>query len=503
MKTRTEKIINGVIFIIQIIASFIMLYIFYDIKFIPMNYFIGLAVVLVGMLIGEYFLIFNKKPKSKRSIITQAFSVILSVFMIIASSYAYKMGEVVDLVSSKSFQKRAISVIVLNHSTIRNERQLPKQKVGYISSIDKESMDFAIADMTKNIGKIELKDYKDFAGLVDDLYNQKVAAIILDEAFRTLVEQDKEDFDMDTRVIYQVLKDESFVHSNRVDVTEKPFLVYISGNDQYGEISSVSRSDVNMLVAINPKTKQILLISIPRDSYYPLHRNGQLDKFTHAGIYGLQESINTLEDIMDEQINYYVRMNFTSFMNIVDSLGGITINSPAEFTTKIGKFHIKKGINELNAREALAFVRERKSFAAGDFERGKNQQRMIAAIVDKVCSPVILTSFSSILDTVSTSIDTNLSSEEMRALVQLQLTKMPSWDIQTYQIIGDTGMRPCYSSGGREASVVILYNSSIKQAQSYIDDLMSDKMIQTETGNLNQKETKNNERNYFILSCQY
>lgn len=487
MKTKTEKMINGVIYGLQMITSFIMLYIFYDIKLIPMNYFIGLAVVLVGLLVGEYFLIFYKVSKSKRSIITQVISVILSIVMGIGSTYAYKMGEIVNLLSSESFQKRAISVIVLNDSTIRNERQLPHKKVGYISSIDKESMDFAVGDMSKKVGEVELTDYKDFAGLVNDLYTQKVDAIILDEAFRMLVDQDKETFDTDTRVIYQVLKDEGSVNSKSVDVTEKPFLVYISGNDQYGEIPTVSRSDVNMLVAINPQTKQILLVSIPRDTYYPLHRNGQLDKFTHAGIYGLQESMNTLEDIIDEDINYYVRMNFTSFMDIVDSLGGITINSPADFITRIGKFHITKGINELNAKQALAFVRERKSFAAGDFERGKNQQRMIAAIVDKVCSPAILTSFSSVLDTVSRSVETNLSSEEMRSLVQLQLSKMPSWDIQTYQIMGDPAMRPCYSSGGHEASVVVPYHSSIKKAQSYIDDLMAGKIIETETGNLDQK----------------
>ena len=487
MKTKLEITLNIIVYALQVLLSFIMLYMFYSIQLIPMNYFITLSIVFIGLLIGEYFLIFYKKPKSKRSIITQVISILLSGVMFVGSTYAYKMGEVVSLLGSESFQKRAISVLVLNDSLIRNEKHLPQKKVGYISSIDEKTMEFAVDDITKNVGNIQLHDYKDFKTMVSDLYAKKVDAVILDEAFRALIDQEKETFDNDTRVIYQVLKDEGSINSKSVDVTSKPFLVYISGNDQYGEIATVSRSDVNMLIAINPNTKQILLVSIPRDTYYPLHRNGQLDKFTHTGIYGLQESIDTLQDMVGKDINYYVRMNFTSFIQIVDALGGITINSPMAFTTRIGKYNIEEGINHLNAKQALAFVRERKSFVGGDFERGKNQQRMIAAIVDKVCSPAILTSFSSVLDTVSESIETNLSSEEMRALVQLQLTEMPSWDIQSCQIVGGTGMRPCYSSGGQEASVVIPFESSIQEAQAYIDDLMNDKVIQTETGNLDQK----------------
>lgn len=142
----------------------------------------------------------------------------------------------------------------------------------------------------------------------------------------------------------------------------------------------------------------------------------------------------------------------------------------------------------------MAFVRERKSFIDGDFARGRNQQRMIAAILKKVCSPAILTSFSAVLDTVSESVETNLSSDDINALVQMQLSNMPSWDIQSYQIVGDPAKKPCYSLGGREASVVIPYDSSVEQARQYIDDLMAGKIIQTEDGNLNENDIdKNNE----------
>lgn len=478
MENKTEKIIKIVIYSLQIVMSCVFAYLIYETQFIPMDYMIGGSVALIGLLIGEYFLIFYKKSKSKRSIITQVLSVILSVLLIVGSTYVYQMGAVVDLLGTKTFQQRAISMIVLKDSPIRNQEHLEGSRVGYVSSIDQETMQFSMKTFEKEVGKLTYQSMKDFHQLVEKLYDKDVDAVILDEAFRSLIQQDYEHFQEDTRVVYQIVKDEGVVHSKSVDVTEKPFLVYVSGNDEYGEMTTISRSDVNMLVAVNPNTHQILLVSIPRDTYYPLHRNGQYDKFTHTGVYGLQESIDTLQDMMSEDINYYVRMNFTSFMNIVDALGGITVDSPHDFITKIGKYHIQKGENTLNAHQALAFVRERKSFLDGDFERGRNQQRMIKAIIEKVCSSAILTSFSSVLDAVSESIETSMSADEMNALVQFQLSKMPHWDVQTYQLSGVPASMPCYSMGGVSASVVQVYESSIQQARDYIDTLMNNQTVQ-------------------------
>lgn len=486
MKAFDNKYLKRIVFSIQFISMLLILIVAYTIQLIPMKYLIYVSVLFVLLLIGEYFLIFYKKERSKRSLITQIISMILSCVMVIGAFYIYKTGQVVDLMTESKFQKRAISVIVLKDSPIKNQDQLPKHKTGYISSIDSQTMTYAIDEIKKDIGDIKLTDYKDFTKLVKGFYDKQVDAIILDEAFRSLVEQTDETFSDDTRVIYQVTKDEAVVNAKNVNVTEKPFLIFVSGNDEYGDLSAVSRSDVNMLIGINPKTHQILLISIPRDTYYPLHMNGQLDKFTHAGIYGLQESVNTLQDMVNEEINYYVRMNFTSFINIVDAMGGITVNSPVAFTTKIGKYEIKEGENHLNAKQALSFVRERKSFVDGDFARGRNQQRMISAIVKKVCSPAILTSFSAVLDTVSQSIETNFSSNEINSLVQLQLSDMPKWDIQSYQITGEPNKLPCYSMGGVAASVVQPSVTSIQQATQYIDALMSNQKVQTESGDLDQ-----------------
>ena len=485
MKKVDNKYLRRIVYSIQFLMSIVLVSTMYFIQFVPIKYLIITAVILIVLMIGEYFLIFYKKKGSKRSLLTQFLSLVLSCFMIVGSFYIYKTGQVVDLLAEEQFQTRAISVIVLKDSIIKNEHQLPDHLLSHVSYVDEATMDYTVTQIEDEVGQITLEDSSDFHQLVTKLYQKEVDAIILDEAFRSLVEQEKEHFNEETRVIYQVKRDEATVNAKNVNVTQKPFLVYISGNDEYGDLTTVSRSDVNMLVGINPVTQQILLISIPRDTYYPLHRNGQYDKFTHTGMYGLQESIDTLQDIVDQDINYYVRMNFTSFMDIVDALGGITVNSSQAFTTKIGGYHIQEGENHLNAKQALAFVRERKSFVDGDFARGRNQQRMISAIVKKVCSPAILTSFSDVLDAVSQSIETNMQSDEMNALVSMQLSDMPDWDIQSYQITGDSASMPCYSLG-MNASVIIPHELSIQQASDYIDQLMANEKIETELGDLQQ-----------------
>lgn len=274
MKAFDNKYLKRIVFSIQLVSLLVLLSVAYTVQLIPVKYLIIVSIVLILLLVGEYFLIFYKKPRSKRSLITQIMSVLLSCVMVVGAFYIYKTRQIVDLMTESKFQTRAISVIVLKDSAIKNVEQLPKHQTGYISSIDAQTMTYTIDQLKKDIGDIQLSDYKDFTKLVGALYDQKVDAIILDEAFRSLVEQTHDAFNDETRVIYQVKKDEKAVSAKNVDVTEKPFLVFISGNDEYGDLSAVSRSDVNMLVGVNPKNHQILLISIPRDTYYPLHMNG-------------------------------------------------------------------------------------------------------------------------------------------------------------------------------------------------------------------------------------
>lgn len=479
-----SKILRVIINVAQLITSAVLIFVVYSLNIVPDKYMIGLSVFLFALYILFTFMMFfvNKKKKYPkiRITISSILSVVLSIVLGVGSVYVNKTDNAVDLLTSGGFQQRAISVIVLEDSEIKTEQDIPDKNIGYVSTVDVKTAQYAINEISTKLGTIKTSEIADYNDLADALYQKKVDAIILDESFRDIVNEYKENFNEETRVVYQVTKTEEAVVSNEAEVTKEPFLVYISGNDKFGEMSAVSRSDVNMLAAVNPTNKQILLISIPRDTYFPLHLNGQYDKFTHSGLYGIQESINTLQDMLHEEINYYARMNFTSFINIVDALGGIEIYSPKSFVTVKGKYHIQKGMNKLNAEQALSFVRERKAFGDGDFARGRNQQRMVSAIIKKVCSPAIITSFSSILDTISTSVETNMSRDEINALLQMQLSDMAEWDIQNFQIKGTPCSRPCYSAGNRNASVVVPDENSLVKATEYIDTIMEGETLKIE-----------------------
>ena len=250
------------------------------------------------------------------------------------------------------------------------------------------------------------------------------------------------------------------------DITTTPFSVYLSGIDVYGDIKQTSRSDVNVIMTVNPNTKQILLTTTPRDYYVPLSvSNGVPDKLTHAGIYGVDCSVKTLEKLYDIDIDYYVRVNFTSIQKIVDLLGGVKVYSDYDFTSDWGP-SFKKGYNKVNGKQALAFCRERHHFADGDYQRGRDHQHMIEAILNKAMSPDILPNYAKLLKTVSKNFQTNMSTKEIMALCKMQLNDMSQWTIKFANAEGTGASRKTYSMPSRFAYVCMPdYNSVDKITQ--------------------------------------
>ena len=268
------------------------------------------------------------------------------------------------------------------------------------------------------------------------------------------------------------------VEALKTNVTKNPFIVYLSGVDTRGggEIRDKARSDVNMIIAINPKTNKILMVNTPRDFYVPLEGDpAKMDKLTHAGTKGVSCSMKTLEALYDIKFNYYVKVNFESVVDVVDTLGGITVNSEYNFTS----FHslnndttytFVKGENKLTGLSALAFARERKNVPGGDPTRGKHQQLIIKAIINKVISPSNLTptKISKIVDCITRNTNTNVSYGEISDLVKLQLDKMPSWDIQTISVGGEGATKPTYVTGGLNAYVMIPDEETVEKAKLQI-----------------------------------
>ncbi len=270
--------------------------------------------------------------------------------------------------------------------------------------------------------------------------------------------------------------------ANKTDVSKKPFVVYLSGVDTRGggEIKDKALSDVNMVIAINPKTAKILMVNIPRDFYVPLEGNpAKMDKLTHAGTKGVSCSMKTLEAFFDIKFNYYAKVNFESVVDIVDTLGGVTVNSEYNFTSYYSltydtTYKFVKGENKLTGLSALAFARERKNVPGGDRTRGKHQQLIIKAIINKAISPSNLmpSKISKLVDCVTSHTSTNISYGEISDLVKLQLDKMPSWDIQNISVDGKGATKPTYVTGGLNAYVMIPDESTVDEAKLKLKEVL-------------------------------
>lgn len=480
------KIITSkyVILGIQLIISIVAVYFCFKLKLIPMKYIMGIIIALLILLVVFFGIIYSGEKKSenrttsKRSIITKIISLLLSIALVLGCTMLIRSDNFIDKVSDAVGQKYVISVIALKDSDI-NKKSLDGKKFGVCYEKDSKTLTTALADMEDEIGQQEYTKYDTYIQLADALYNKEVDCIVVGEQFRSQLQVNHENFDNETKIITSYSYDAKLeVTTKKTDVTEKPFSVYVTGIDVYGSLNTVSRSDVNLIVTVNPKTKQILMTSIPRDCEINLHSNGELDKLTHTGNYGTAETINTIQDLLDMEINYFVRTNFSGMTNIVDALGGITVESDEEFDTLHGNYHIVKGLNEMDGDMALCFVRERKRLKAGDFARGRNQQKVLSALIDKALSPKIIINFDRILTALEGTFETDMTSDEIRSLLNMQLDDMADWNIINVQIEGEYyDCYETYSMYGTKSDVMKPFNSHIKRVRKLINKVEEGKKI--------------------------
>ena len=435
-----QKIVDWkVILGIQILASIVLIALFFKLNALPMLY-IGAVIVLVAILCLITFLLMKpskKKDAGKaRNIVGKIISIILSAVLLFGSLSVAKGDSVISKITGANSETTRISVIVMKDSIFKDVEDLKGQTIE-ANETSSENMQKAIADLKSKVDNIEIQNVDNFVQLADDLYDGKTNAIYIDEGYSSMFEDSHENFSNETRVLYTYeITKEVQDFSKDVNVTNEVFNVFISGIDTTGPVSTVSRSDVNMIVTVNPKTKQILMTSIPRDYYVTLANKDAKDKLTHAGLGGVENSVKTLENFLGIDINYYARVNFTSLIKMVDALGGIDVESPVAFTTDVGGYHIKKGMNHLNGDQALGFVRERHHLANGDNDRVKNQQRVLTAMLEKMMSPAVITNYSKVLDSIAGSFETNMSSSEITSLLKMQLNDMAKWDIMQIQLSG-------------------------------------------------------------------
>ena len=437
------------------------------------------VVIAVIFVLCSIILLLIKKKKKLGYILSVLFSIIFILLIInINKTVAFFSG--LDL-NYKTYQ---YSVVVLKSSDYKKLKDISNKKLGYYDNGSNEN-EKALNKVRKK-QELEVVPYEDTHKLANDLLSGSVDAILIESSYLNIldesIEKDGNSFKSLVRVIYEfsvLVKTDDISHD--INVTKESFSVYVSGIDTYGEISNVSRSDVNMIVTVNPKTRQILLTSIPRDYYVQLHgKSGYPDKLTHAGLYGVDMSMKTLEDLLDIEINYYVKVNFSSVVNIVNALDGVDVYSEYDFTS-IDNYHYQKGYNFVRGDEALSFARERKSFAGGDRQRIKNQQALLAAIFNKVTSRQIIVRYGNLLDSLNGSFVTNMKMSRLTSLIRLQLAKNYSWNLVSNSLKGDDGSNYTYSAPSFRAYVMVPNDESVQYAHDLIEKVLKGEEVDAES----------------------
>ena len=455
--------------IFLLIVSVLILVLVYFINVLPIDYFIVLVVlVLIIDLIVIKLLLGSGKI---RNVIGVILSIILIIIMVFGITYELNTIDFLKQFGFNTYKEEVYNVLVLDESEYEELNDLDNESIGHLDENVHEGLNSAIDKIDQQID-FESVVLDDINSLVDNLSSEEVDAIILEDAQITMLEEDNNGLMDNFRIIASFdIETEIEVVSKEVNVTEDSYNILITGIDSYGSITRVSRSDVNMIVSVNPKENKILLTSIPRDYYVYLSDYGDYDKLTHTGIYGIDVTTKALEDLLDIDINYYVKVNFTTLVDIVDELGGITVNSNYDFTS-IDGYHFSKGNNNLNGEEALSFARERQAFSEGDRVRVENQQLVLTAIINKVLSPSIITNYNSLLNALSGEFLTNITNKEITDLIKWQIDGMYSWDIETISLDGSNAFDYTYSYKNQKLYVMMPYSESVNSAKEKIKNVL-------------------------------
>ncbi len=467
---KVKRSINIALLTIYVLLGGFLLFLIFRHNILAFRYLnvITAAVVILVALASLLLIIYRKAEKFTIFFLT------LAILMSSVSFFALQqfVGFTSHINSTSNYSEYSMSVVVLKDSDVHNVTQL--DSITGPTGTDNDNIQKLIADIkTSQSKELTVEQSTSYLAAYKSLVSGEAKAIVLNSVFENIIESEYPDYASKIRKIYtkNITKE---VAAPKVS-KNKSFNVYVSGIDTYGPISSVSRSDVNILMTVNRDSKKILLTTTPRDSYVPIADGGnnQKDKLTHAGIYGVDSSIHTLENLYGVDINYYVRLNFTSFLKLIDLLGGVDVYNDQEFTSRHGKFHFPVGNVHLDSEQALGFVRERYSLADGDRDRGRNQQKVIVAIIQKLTSTEALKNYSDIIQGLQDSLQTNMPIETMMDLVNTQLESGGSYKVNSQDLKGTGRMGlPSYAMPDSNLYMMEIDDSSLAAVKSAIQDVM-------------------------------
>ena len=434
-------------------------------------------IITIGLLVVLAISIFLQKAK-KSTLVT---TIILVVFSLISLVGVFGFKQMIDITNrmnqTAAFSEVEMSIVVPKDSDIKDVNQLTTVQAP--TKVDKNNVDTLMSALKKD-KKVDVKvdDVASYQEAYDNLKSGKSKAMVLSGSYASLLESVDSNYASHLKTIY-TYKIKTKNNNSAKQVDSKVFNIYISGIDTYGSISTVSRSDVNIIMTVNMNTHKILLTTTPRDAYVKIPGGGadQYDKLTHAGIYGVETSEQTLENLYGIKIDYYARINFTSFLKLIDQLGGVTVHNDQAFTSLHGKFDFPVGDIQMNSEQALGFVRERYSLDGGDNDRGKNQEKVISAIVNKLASLKSVSNFTSIVNNLQDSVQTNMSLDTINALANTQLDSGSKFTVTSQAVTGtgSTGQLTSYAMPNSSLYMMKLDDSSVASASQTIKNLMEEK----------------------------
>ena len=473
-KEKNSKVYRKVVLffaVLMFLSISAVIYKIYKMDVLSLKYFLLSSSIFAGVaLIILVLALFSKKVFTR----LLAFLLLIGLTVLpVYLLYNINLTEVlINNASKKIIKKEIFNVYVLKDSPISNISELKDKRLGIFNN-NSDTLLKAVGELKKSVNSSMKKET--YYDEIDKLLNAGVSkaedAIFITSTLDDIINEQYQELIDKYKVIGTIeIKEVEKVKKSTNDITKDPFIIYVSGIDTYGNIGTVSRSDVNILIAINPKTSNILLVNTPRDYYVKLHSKGAYDKLTHAGIYGVEESLHTLEDLYDVKIDYYFKVNFSSLIKVVDAIGGIEVDSKYAFS--FDGYTFKKGKNKLNGKAALAFSRFRKGLPEGDISRGENQEAVIKAIVEKISSPSIITNYASILTSLSKSFITNISTDDIYKLAKEQIDKSDSWIVNSSNVRGYDASDVTYSTGKTRLYVMKQDESSVLSVKSSLKSIL-------------------------------
>jgi LCP family protein required for cell wall assembly len=452
----------SLILVVVLVVTYVLaLYSAFTTNLIP-GKFIGVLYLLSFLATAAivYFLATNRISKKVRIVL-----LVLALIGSILNLYVYSVGMATSSFlkstqqQTQSYEEYSIVALKANNISLAT----PNQTTGILSS---EPEVAKVQTEATKLTKAAFAKYNDPTSMVLSLQNNDAKMVIFKSSYmRLLQEQNNNELYSSLEVLATFKVAVTSTQGTVQGDVSKPFAVYISGIDTYGDISTTSRSDVNILAVVNPTTHRVLLVNTPRDYYVQLHgTTGVKDKLTHAGLYGIDQSVTTLEDLYDIDIKYNIRINFSSLEKLVNTLGGVEVQSAYNFSA--GGFNFVEGTNQLDGKQALTFSRERHSFEGGDRTRGENQMQVIKAIIAKMSSPTTALKFQQILGDMQGTFQTNMSTQDLTTLIRNQIDSLAKWTVTSSSVDGSGAKESTYSMGAQKLYVMIPDQTSVNSAKN-------------------------------------